>query len=433
MAKYDEGDGVWRTIGGRKVFIREGQSISSAMKESGKFKPATKGKSDKAKIDTDDKEGKRLAENTRQAKLEYEMAQDKYEHYRFDDSDRAKELRQAYNDASDRYTKATREEGEYLAKGSSKEFAKEFMQDKFKAFDKGDISGAELEEAKKNSGLSKAELEEARKYVNNRAPESYPRATENKTGNTTSQPVPNKLSDFGDTYEDYKKMRLYEPDPKNDNDMKKINEMDKKYKEKFEKEKSRAVKYRDEYAIIENGGIQKTFKAPQEAEDYIKSQKNESLEDRVKRGIAGNQSDLVGKDREEQKAINKEYLKQSDIAKEKTETTNNINEELRKQVKSRIWAEKTLNEQYNNSDRQGKKELTDYFNQQLRKQKELENKYGKVSEEDFNKMRSDIYKESEEYKKSQEKNLSDTLRRKAYEKYLKEHPASKMKFEDFIK
>lgn len=34
---YDEQDGVWRTIGGRRVFIRTGQSLSDAMKESGKF------------------------------------------------------------------------------------------------------------------------------------------------------------------------------------------------------------------------------------------------------------------------------------------------------------------------------------------------------------------------------------------------------------
>jgi hypothetical protein len=30
-------DGVWRTIGGRRVFIKEGQNLSDAMKESGKF------------------------------------------------------------------------------------------------------------------------------------------------------------------------------------------------------------------------------------------------------------------------------------------------------------------------------------------------------------------------------------------------------------
>lgn len=38
MANYTNEDGVWRTIGGRRVFIRNGQSLSDAMKESGKFK-----------------------------------------------------------------------------------------------------------------------------------------------------------------------------------------------------------------------------------------------------------------------------------------------------------------------------------------------------------------------------------------------------------
>ena len=34
---YDDSDGVWRTIGGRRVFIKKGQRLSEAMKESGKF------------------------------------------------------------------------------------------------------------------------------------------------------------------------------------------------------------------------------------------------------------------------------------------------------------------------------------------------------------------------------------------------------------
>ena len=38
---YDEDEGVWRTIGGRKVFIKTGQSLSDAMKESGKFNKAS--------------------------------------------------------------------------------------------------------------------------------------------------------------------------------------------------------------------------------------------------------------------------------------------------------------------------------------------------------------------------------------------------------
>lgn len=32
-----EENGVWRTVGGRRIFIKEGQDLASAMKESGKF------------------------------------------------------------------------------------------------------------------------------------------------------------------------------------------------------------------------------------------------------------------------------------------------------------------------------------------------------------------------------------------------------------
>ena len=34
-------NGVWRTVGGRRIFIKEGQDLASAMKESGKFKDKT--------------------------------------------------------------------------------------------------------------------------------------------------------------------------------------------------------------------------------------------------------------------------------------------------------------------------------------------------------------------------------------------------------
>ena len=38
MAKVDDVNGVWRTVGGRRIFIKDGQDLASAMKESGKFK-----------------------------------------------------------------------------------------------------------------------------------------------------------------------------------------------------------------------------------------------------------------------------------------------------------------------------------------------------------------------------------------------------------
>ena len=42
--KFNDEDGIWRTIGGRRVFIRDGQSLSDAMKKSGKFKLSKKQK-----------------------------------------------------------------------------------------------------------------------------------------------------------------------------------------------------------------------------------------------------------------------------------------------------------------------------------------------------------------------------------------------------
>ena len=48
--KYDDEDGVWRTVGGRRIFIRNGQSLSDAMKESGKFKKTNSGNVSKVDV-----------------------------------------------------------------------------------------------------------------------------------------------------------------------------------------------------------------------------------------------------------------------------------------------------------------------------------------------------------------------------------------------
>lgn len=52
-------NGVWRTVSGRKIFIKKGQSLTDAMRESGKFKDEeikeSGGKDRKAKAAEDDK------------------------------------------------------------------------------------------------------------------------------------------------------------------------------------------------------------------------------------------------------------------------------------------------------------------------------------------------------------------------------------------
>ena len=63
MEKFNEDDGVWRTISGRKVFIRDGESLSSAMSRSGKFKNMSRVEKNKDKYDKIDKFKKRKATN----------------------------------------------------------------------------------------------------------------------------------------------------------------------------------------------------------------------------------------------------------------------------------------------------------------------------------------------------------------------------------
>ena len=58
-------DGVWRTIAGRRVFIKEGQSLSDAMKNSGKF----------------DKENKKATKEEIQNEVEKEILDDEETKY----------------------------------------------------------------------------------------------------------------------------------------------------------------------------------------------------------------------------------------------------------------------------------------------------------------------------------------------------------------
>lgn len=38
----DESNGAWRTVGGRRIFIKDGEDLATAMKNSGKFKQKSK-------------------------------------------------------------------------------------------------------------------------------------------------------------------------------------------------------------------------------------------------------------------------------------------------------------------------------------------------------------------------------------------------------
>lgn len=76
--KKDAEDGVWRTVGGRRIFIRNGVDLATAMRESGKFKINTEYKvmSDDEIKDfqaTSDMCYNTLEQNEKEAMYEYTM------------------------------------------------------------------------------------------------------------------------------------------------------------------------------------------------------------------------------------------------------------------------------------------------------------------------------------------------------------------------
>lgn len=164
MEKYNEADGVWRTIGGRRVFIKKGQSLSEAMIESGKFKNDARTAYRKAKEDL---------ENFKKKKEEKESAKEKEEKtihtqsgdYTADElKQRDEEIKQMYKDSW---------EGKISAKD---------LHDK-------------LEEMKKDGKVSQGELSALQYDASNET-----RASENKINSATGKPI-HKLGQTNETDE----------------------------------------------------------------------------------------------------------------------------------------------------------------------------------------------------------------------------------------
>lgn len=90
MAKkydFDDSDGVWRTVGGRRIFIKNGQDLASAMVESGKFKNLRSNYKKAKEKDEKEKQDKEWKEKVE--KLEKENAKNKG--YELESTDKQKE------------------------------------------------------------------------------------------------------------------------------------------------------------------------------------------------------------------------------------------------------------------------------------------------------------------------------------------------------
>lgn len=107
--KYDESEGVWRTVGGRRIFIRDGQSLSDAMKNSGKFKSAKKkvdyDKRPQSDVDKENERNNKAVEKIEKGKKDFDP--NDFEKWRKEvdpdyemDDDRARSRYESYKDAN---------------------------------------------------------------------------------------------------------------------------------------------------------------------------------------------------------------------------------------------------------------------------------------------------------------------------------------------
>ena len=148
--------GVWRTIGGRRVFIKEGQDLASAMKESGKFKSASKGTAKKEmtkeeKVLEDFKNSDGSKENFEKAlnkisEMEYENKIDPDE-YKESISKIQKEYVEKNRKANEPIEKRLEKQNRYTESESIKEVKDKYMPERTKAvsqYQNGEIDRNEL-------------------------------------------------------------------------------------------------------------------------------------------------------------------------------------------------------------------------------------------------------------------------------------------------
>ena len=137
--KYDEEDGVWRTIGGKRIFIQKGESLSDAMKKSGKF-PTQKKKEfknnetkEETKVDIEKEYKQRISTARTQKELE--------------EADKYYEEKTGINPGNEleRKMKQDREEYEY---GSSKEKFNDLV-DAVNEINKKNINNLEISDKEK--------------------------------------------------------------------------------------------------------------------------------------------------------------------------------------------------------------------------------------------------------------------------------------------
>lgn len=342
--KYDDIGGVWRTIGGRRVFIKTGQSLSSAMKESGKFKAS---------------DVKR--EEYHKAKAEHEVMESQKKVLENKNPDMSDKLHEKYNEA----------------KKKNKEL--EMLYDEPDAWKyEGDVS--------KLKG----------KHISKEYSKNYDYEKNMPEGAKFSKMLEeNNVKTFAD--------EITEEDKKN---LKKLEEIIKKDKE--------------------TGNVVNRMKVIDDQERY------DRLYDRYKEdGMSENKiKDLLG---ERPKTGLERTNKIETISKQEydNKTIKQLNNEMlgdkykgKGLTPSLVYSNHRRIDIANNGN--GEKIAIIWKDGKIERKTILpKNVKGDKTKDYFDKYLKDLDNSSNQ--------INNSLRRKAYQKYLKEHPASKLSYEEFLK
>ena len=452
-------NGVWRTIGGRRVFIKEGQDLASAMKESGKFKSNQKAKDSIRKIgDTDINQLQKLAQRVRDKNdSENIKAVSDYENGAID----REELLKRFDGNEDKMKEAFEKMGytaptkENIDRANAN--ARQRAEERKNAMKGADTSTQEkVLEDFKNSDGSKENFEKAlnkiseMEYNNEINPDEYKDyiskiqneyVEKNRKANSDREELRNKDND-----KDY---NLSYYDENGEKQKVKFSELKEKAKENFNKNQEKIKKMTDELGMGEkNEFTREELKARYGTDDVDLINAGREKENRVSLKEEKSTNDIMN---EKIRSRGKSKVEEDDLPKHteiKTQGTSN-----RKEVSENIQAHilDYYTEDYTGEDipateafvrqmdamgepnmwRAGQRiaeggsyliyngDMADFLN-------ELKiNPKGKTFSEDkaFDMYTSLIGRESAK--------LYDRIQKNSYKKYMKAHPLSKMSFEEF--
>lgn len=467
MAKlsFDDGDGVWRTIGGKHIFIRTGESLSSAMKRSGKFKFSNKKKGEKNWRDKlnspterdeilnreldestrkkakdfwkkEDKKGEvdevLYAKNLKEAKTGYDKLATEYkntfdkmteynterQHLSSKDSEEYKDLTNKYNTEREKLRKID-DRIENYKKENSKEY--EEARDKYRADRtkeaKEETSGWDILEKQqelskeKGENVSMKEAEgELRKNKGSEQSRKQRIAELEKKKNETQgflqkgaiQEEIDMLKDnFNGTKEEYREYLSKERE-------RRLNE--------YQKEKAERLKVRERQEKETGERDYKMAHRPTETKITADNLINQNVESPMPKDVYEHP--------EYYSSGNKAWV--NETIEQLNKVKNNPNGEITiyrattgDKINKGDWItlSKKYAEQHNESQLDGKGKVVEM----------------KVKAKDVQ-FAGDMLEEWGYYpteSKNSDNQITSALRRKAYQKYLREHPASKITFEDF--